>query len=91
MTTADPHAPLKSVKLDQAAAWAQAAATLLPAGEAQLHAILDHIPAAIYILSPDHRYLFVNRYFEQDNQISNAEICGLSVYDRFPPEVAAGA
>lgn len=90
MTTADPHAPLNSVKPDQAAAWAQAAAALLPAGEAQLHAILDHIPAAIYILSPDHRYLFVNRYFEQDNQISNAEICGLSVYDRFPPEVAAG-
>lgn len=90
MTTADPHAPLNSVKLDEAAAWAQAAAALLPAGEVQLHAILDHIPAAIYILSPDHRYLFVNRYFEQDNQISNAEICGLSVYDRFPPEVAGG-
>ncbi len=98
MTPADPHDPFASVEpapaaatppQGQAAAWAQMAAALLPAGEAQLHAILDHIPAAIYILTTDHRYLFVNRYFEQDNQVTNAEISGLSVYDRFPPEAAA--
>lgn len=71
------------------AAAALAAANIFGAGEAQLHAILDHIPAAIYILTTDHRYLFVNRYFEEDNQVSGADICGLSVYDRFPPAAAA--
>ncbi|MFN8445918.1 MAG: PAS domain S-box protein [Caldilineaceae bacterium] len=60
----------------------------LRANEAQLSAILQNIPAAVYMLTPDHRYLYVNGYYEQDNQISNAEIRGLSIYDRYPQEIA---
>lgn len=59
------------------------------ASEARLNNILQNIPAAVYMLSPDHRYLFVNRAFEQENQITNEAIRGLSIYDRFAPDVAA--
>ncbi|MCE7984389.1 MAG: PAS domain S-box protein [Caldilinea sp. CFX5] len=56
--------------------------------EAQLNTILYHIPASIYILSTDHRYLLVNRVYEHNNNITNAELRGQSVYDRWPREVA---
>lgn len=60
----------------------------LRASEAQLNAILYNIPASVYLLTPDHRYLLVNRVFEQENNITNAEIYGQSIYDRWPPAVA---
>ncbi len=56
--------------------------------EAQLNTILYNIPASVYILTTDHRYLLVNRIYEQENNITNAEISGQSVYDRWPPEIA---
>ena len=60
----------------------------LRASEAQLNAILYNIPASVYMLTTDHRYLMVNRVYEQENQITNAEIYGQSVYDRWPAAVA---
>ena len=60
----------------------------LRASEAQLSAVLYNIPASVYMLTTDHRYLLVNRIFEQENNITNAEIHGLSVYDRWPPPIA---
>lgn len=60
----------------------------LRASEAHLNAILYHMPASVYILSTNHRYLLVNHRFEQENNITNAAIRGMSVYDRFPRAVA---
>ncbi len=62
----------------------------LQTSEAQLNAILYNIPAAVYLLTTDHRYLLVNRIYEQENQITNAEIRGLSIYDRWPLVYAEG-
>ncbi|CAN5715719.1 hypothetical protein BH10CHL1_BH10CHL1_37970 [soil metagenome] len=60
----------------------------LRTSEARLNAILYNMPASVYLLTTDHRYLLVNRIYEQENNISNAEIHGQSVYDRWPVEVA---
>lgn len=61
----------------------------LRTSEARLNTILQNIPAAVYMLTTDHHYLFVNRTFEQENQVTNEAIRGLSIYDRFAPDVAA--
>lgn len=56
--------------------------------EAQLNTILYNMPAAVYMLTTDHHYLFVNRIYEQENKITNREIQGQSIYDRWPAEIA---
>lgn len=53
-----------------------------------LETILYNIPAAVYMLTTDHRYLLVNRVYEQENNITNAAIRGKSIYDRWPAEYA---
>ncbi|MEZ4732739.1 MAG: PAS domain S-box protein [Caldilineaceae bacterium] len=57
--------------------------------ETRLNTILENIPASVYLLSPDQRYLYVNRYYEQLAGITNAEIQGKSINDIFSPETAA--
>lgn len=57
--------------------------------EARLQTILHNIPASIYMLTTDQRYLYVNRHYEQLANITNAEIQGKSIYDFFDPATAA--
>ena len=61
---------------------------VLRASEAQLNAILYNMPASVYMLTTDHRYLMVNRIFEQENNITNAEIRGQSLFGRWPAAAA---
>lgn len=57
--------------------------------EARLQTILHNIPASIYMLTTDQRYLYVNRCYEQFANITNDEIQGKSIYDLFDPATAA--
>lgn len=61
----------------------------LRASEARLDTILQNVPASVYLLTPDQRYLYVNRFYEQLAHVTNAEIQGKSIYDMFAPATAA--
>lgn len=55
---------------------------------ALLEAILDHVPAVVYLKDLAGRYLFVNRQFEQLAGRSREEIAGRTAYDFSPRELA---
>jgi two-component system, LuxR family, sensor kinase FixL len=58
-------------------------------GERRLRAVLDHVPAAVYIKDPQGRYLLINREYEQLFGVTNASVAGKVDADLFPAEQAA--
>ena len=65
------------VQAEQSAAREHAAATAaLAESESRLAAMLEHIPALVYIKDPAGRYLYVNRYFEAALGRRRAELLG---------------
>jgi PAS domain S-box-containing protein len=61
----------------------------LRVSEGRLSAILQNTPAVIYLMTPESRFVHVNRQFEELFGFKNEEMRGKSVYDLFPPEIAA--
>jgi PAS domain S-box-containing protein len=57
--------------------------------ETLLNTILQTTQAVVYMLDADGRYVHVNRQFEEVVQMQNEAVRGKSVYDLFPPAVAA--
>lgn len=57
--------------------------------EGRLSVILQNTPAVVYLLTPESRFVHVNRRFEELFSLKNEEVRGKSVHDIFPPEVAA--
>lgn len=55
---------------------------------AQLEAIIDSAPLAIYLKDADHNYLLVNREYEALAHHSRQEILGNDDFQLFPPPVA---
>jgi PAS domain S-box-containing protein len=55
----------------------------------QLQAILDNLPAVLYLLDSEHKYLLVNKEFEKISHLNQNEIIGKGVDDIWPPEIAA--
>ena len=66
-----------------------AARTALRESEARLRQILDNATAVVYVKSPDGRYLFVNRWFEQLFRVRSADVIGHQDEGVFPPAVAS--
>lgn len=56
--------------------------------ERWLQAIVDNIPAAVYVKDREGRYLMINRRLEALHAHSRAEVIGRTEYDFFPPEIA---
>ena len=56
--------------------------------ERWLQAIVDNIPAAVYVKDREGRYLMINRHLEVLHAHPRAEVVGKTEYDFFPPEVA---
>ena len=56
--------------------------------ERDLQAIMDHLPAIIYIKNTDGQFIYVNHQFETLFKITNHEIKGKSVFDIFPSDSA---
>jgi diguanylate cyclase (GGDEF)-like protein/PAS domain S-box-containing protein len=54
----------------------------------QLQAILDQVPAAVYLKDLGGRYLMVNRFFEKFVSKSHSEIIGMRAHDLLPKEQA---
>ncbi|QIN82147.1 PAS domain S-box protein [Rubrobacter tropicus] len=57
--------------------------------EERLDAILQNTSAVVYLMSPESRFVHINRCFEELFGLNNFEVRGKSVYDVFPAEVAA--
>lgn len=58
-------------------------------GERRLQAVLDYVPAAVYIKDLRGRYLLINREYEQLYGATNASVAGKVDADLFPAEEAA--
>ena len=52
--------------------------------ERRLQAILDNVPAVVYMKDLDGRYLLVNRQFEEVIRQSNASVIGKTAFDLLP-------
>jgi PAS domain S-box-containing protein len=52
--------------------------------ERRLQAILDNVPAAVYMKDLNGRYLLINRRFEEALGLTNASVAGKTDYDLFP-------
>lgn len=57
--------------------------------EGRLSIILQNTPAVVYLMTPESRFVHINRRFEELFGLKNEGVRGKSVYDIFPPEVAA--
>ena len=55
---------------------------------AQLEAVIDTAPLAIYLKDADHNYLLVNRAYEQLSAQKRSDILGKEDFALFPPPVA---
>ncbi|MDE2343453.1 MAG: EAL domain-containing protein, partial [Betaproteobacteria bacterium] len=53
-----------------------------------LQAIMDHVPALVYIKDAQGRYLMVNRQFENATGASNEQVVGKKVFDLLPKDQA---
>jgi two-component system, cell cycle sensor histidine kinase and response regulator CckA len=73
----------------QARALAESALKARIDSERQMHAILDHSPALIYVSDLQGRLVLVNREYEKRTGLSAAELIGTTVGDLLPPEQAA--
>lgn len=60
----------------------------LRANQAQMQAIMDNSPAAIFIKDVEGRHLFVNRRFEELNHVERAHVLGKTDHDLFSRDVA---
>jgi PAS domain S-box-containing protein len=56
--------------------------------ERWLQAIVDNIPAAVYVKDREGRYLMINRRLETLHAHPRAEVIGRTEYDFFPREIA---
>jgi len=56
--------------------------------EQDVRAVLDNVPAVIYLKDLEGRYIFVNRHFENRFHVTNATVGGKTDYDLFPPAQA---
>jgi PAS domain S-box-containing protein len=56
--------------------------------ERSLKAIVDNIPAAVYVKDREGRYLMINRRLELLHDHSRSQVVGRSEYDFFPRETA---
>jgi PAS domain S-box-containing protein len=66
----------------------RAVASSLPETARHLDAILEATSTVIYLMTPDSRFIRVNRRFEMLFGVQDSEIRGRSVYDVFPREIA---
>ncbi|MGB3536151.1 MAG: PAS domain S-box protein [Microcoleaceae cyanobacterium] len=55
----------------------------------KLQAVLDHVPAAIYLQNPESQYILTNREFERILQLSPGEAIGKTDDEIFREEIAA--
>lgn len=62
--------------------------SLLRESEQRLKAIMDHVPAALFLKDPDARYLLINRQFEDWFGVESADAAGKTAHDLFPKERA---
>ncbi len=62
--------------------------SLLRESEQRLKAIMDHVPAALFLKDLDCRYLLTNRQYEEWFGISSAAAAGKTAHDLFPKEYA---
>ena len=53
-----------------------------------LQAIMDHVPAVVYLKDAEGRYLMINRRFEAAVGRSNDQVAGKTAFDLFPQEQA---
>ncbi|MDE1980704.1 MAG: EAL domain-containing protein [Betaproteobacteria bacterium] len=53
-----------------------------------LQAIMDHVPAVVYLKDAEGRYLMVNRQFESAVGRPNEQVAGKTAFDLFPEEQA---
>jgi PAS domain S-box-containing protein len=60
----------------------------LRTSQAQMQAIMDHSPAAIFVKDLEGRHLFVNRRLEKLHYLGRDQIIGKTDYDLFPREIA---
>ena len=49
----------------------------------RVQAIVDHVPAVVYLKNPDGRYLMVNRQYESLFRVTNAGVLGKTDFDLF--------
>ena len=75
-------------ELQDAAAERESVDHALRESEARLRAIMDHAPAAIFLIDTDCRYVLVNREFERRYNVTEEEVKGKTIYDFFPEEFA---
>jgi PAS domain S-box-containing protein len=54
----------------------------------QLQAILDNLPAVMYLLDTNNKYLLVNRQYEKLIKTTQDQVVGKSVYEIWPGDVA---
>ncbi|WP_016953336.1 PAS domain S-box protein [Anabaena sp. PCC 7108] len=54
----------------------------------QLHAILDNLPAVMYLLDTENKYLLVNRQYEKLFKTTQDQVVGKSVYDIWSDDIA---
>jgi PAS domain S-box-containing protein len=60
----------------------------LQESQGQLQAVLDHVPAAIFLKSQEGQYIIANQACEPIVQVSQEELLGQTDYDVFPREIA---
>ena len=60
----------------------------LRSSEARLRVILDNAPAIVYLVDPEHRFIFINSRWNTVFDLTNEQVAGRSFYDFFPKEVA---
>ncbi|MFB2934224.1 PAS domain S-box protein [Aerosakkonemataceae cyanobacterium BLCC-F154] len=56
--------------------------------QSQLQAILDNLPAVMYVYDTEDRYLLINRQYETLFNVTKEEIISQTVYDFWPKEIA---
>ncbi|MDA1099890.1 MAG: PAS domain S-box protein [Proteobacteria bacterium] len=61
---------------------------LLRESEQRLKAILDHVPAALFLKDTEARYLLINRQFQEWFGIDPMTVSGKTAHDLFPKERA---
>ncbi len=61
---------------------------LLRESEQRLKAIMDHVPAALFLKDTEARYLLINRQFQEWFGVDPATVIGKTGYDLFPKERA---
>lgn len=61
---------------------------LLRESEQRFKAIMDHVPAALFLKDTEARYLLINRQFQAWFGVDPVTVIGKNAYDLYPPERA---